>query len=94
MHIHVKVWQRQREILTTQFYFAVDNRDFGTAPAGLQVLLEDGGSHDSDYAARFDLVVDTAGVRGKPGLTRSQAEGPYYPVVKVIRYDNDLAHVD
>jgi protocatechuate 3,4-dioxygenase beta subunit len=94
MHIHVKVWQRRKEILTTQFYFAVDNRDFGTAPADLRLLLEDGGPYDSDYTARFDLVVDVAGARNNPKLTRSQAEGPYYPVVEVSRYDNDLAHVD
>ena len=93
MHIHVKVWRRQKKILTTQFYFAVDNRNYGTAPASLQVPLEDAGSHDSDYTARLDLVVDTAGNRGKLELTRSQAEGPYYPVVEVIRYDNDLANV-
>jgi hypothetical protein len=39
-------------------------------------------------------VVDTAGERGTLKLTRSQAEGPYYPMADVVRYDNDLAHVD
>jgi protocatechuate 3,4-dioxygenase beta subunit len=94
MHIHVKVWRREKEILTTQFYFAVDNSDYGGAPSDLRVRLQDGGPDDANYTALFDLVVDTAGARGNLKTTRSQAEGPYYPVAKVIRYDNDLAHVD
>ena len=56
--------------------------------------MDDGGPDESDYTARFDLVVNTSGARGSLKLTRSQAEGPYYPIEKVIRYDNDLAHVD
>lgn len=92
LHIHVKVWQRQREVLTTQFYFAGDNRNYGGAPSGLRVVLEDG--IDSDFVAQFDLVVRTAGSSGRFEPTRSQAEGPYYPVVDVALYDNDLALVE
>jgi protocatechuate 3,4-dioxygenase beta subunit len=98
-HIHVKVKQDGRELLTTQFYFeedraALENEGmFAEAGgAGDRLILKtsdvdvDGGT----VVLTNDLVIDT----GSPGSlppTPAQGEGPYYPVVSVADFDNDLA---
>jgi len=50
---------------------------------------QDGNGNPVKLALK-DIVIDTGG-GGDLTLTPSQAEGPYYPVVDVSRYDHDLA---
>lgn len=86
-HIHLKVNVEGRVILISQLYFAEDNPE--TLPGGQSLLLvmDDG----FPPAAGYDLVVDLGIGSGILELTPSQGEGPYYPVVPVGDYDNDLA---
>ena len=95
-HIHFKVKQNGREILTSQFYFTgeVDATQLGSA--GEMLLLDLVDRQDANGSAiklaNKDIVVDT-GTGGSLTLTPSQTEGPYYPVVNVAQFDNDLASV-
>ena len=100
-HIHVKVKLDERTLLTTQFYFAEDAAVLGNeglfAQAGslgnLLVLQAADSVAMAGSAVDLlanDLVVNT----GSPGsltATPAQGEGPYYPVVSVADFDNDLA---
>lgn len=102
-HIHVKVKQDGRTLLTTQLYFEEDRRRLageGVASRagsliGLLILQEVGRVEMGGVSVPVlanDLVVDTG--RGSAlTATPAQAEGPYYPVVPVANYDNDLAAV-
>jgi protocatechuate 3,4-dioxygenase beta subunit len=100
-HIHVKVKLDGRELLTTQFYFAEDQASLG----GEGVFSQAGGLGDLLILSEIervdmngapvavlanDLIVDT-GSGGTLTATPAQAEGPYYPVVAVAQFDNDLA---
>lgn len=102
-HIHVKVKQDGRTLLTTQFYFQEDVAALGNeglfaqaGSLGNLLILQTADSVEMagsvvDLLAN-DLVVNT----GSPGsltATPAQGEGPYYPVVAVAGYDNDLAVV-
>lgn len=102
-HIHVKVKLDGRTLLTTQFYFEEDRQQLGgegvASRAGslidLLILREVdrvalGGASLAVLAN--DLIVNT-GVAGALTPTPAQAEGPYYPVVSVADFDNDLAAV-
>jgi protocatechuate 3,4-dioxygenase beta subunit len=102
-HIHVKVKLDGRTLLTTQFYFEEDMAVLGNeglfAQAGsLGNLLILQTADSVDMAGRSvdllanDLVVNTGSV-GSLTATPAQGEGPYYPVVSVTGYDNDLAVV-
>lgn len=102
-HIHVKVKLDGRTLLTTQFYFAEDAAVLGNeglfAQAGslgnlliLQVADSVAVAGNAVHLLANDLVIDT----GSPGsltATPAQGEGPYYPVVPVADFDNDLAAV-
>ena len=103
-HFHVKVRVDGQEVLTTQFYFE-DERD-ALANEGLFLQAGDRGdmlilslekitdaSGNPILLARNDLVIDTGLGSGSLALTPSQTEGPYYPVVTVADYDNDLTIV-
>ncbi|MCS6844936.1 MAG: hypothetical protein NZ528_11555 [Caldilineales bacterium] len=102
-HIHVKVKLDGRTLLTTQFYFEEDRqRLMGEGVAsragsliGLLILEEVARVPMNAVTVPVlakDLVVDTG--RGSAlTATPAQAEGPYYPVVPVANYDNDLAAV-
>lgn len=93
-HIHVKVKLDGRELLTTQFYFAEDNpTGFIGEGGGLLQLVLAADPASGVRAATFDIVVN-AGESGTLNLTPSQGEGPFYPVVPVADYDNDLASVE
>jgi protocatechuate 3,4-dioxygenase beta subunit len=100
-HIHVKVKLDGRELLTTQFYFPEDQASLG----GEGVFSQAGGLGDllilptMDTVDMYgtavpllaaDLIIDT-GSGGTLTATPAQAEGPYYPVVAVDQFDNDLA---
>ena len=102
-HIHVKVKLDGRELLTTQFYFEEDRANLGSegvfSQAGSQggsLILTATDSVEMNGAPvavlTNDLVIDT----GSPGsltATPLQTDGPYYPVVSVAEFDNDLAAV-
>jgi protocatechuate 3,4-dioxygenase beta subunit len=97
-HIHVKVRQDGIVLLTTQFYFAEDGTSGGVGGGieNLLMTLEQDTASDGTLVntATFDVVVDTGIGAGAMRLTDSQGEGPYYPVVNVSEYDNDLASVE
>jgi hypothetical protein len=91
-------------VLTTQFYFQEDEAALPGegvfSQAGSQgnlLLLTTAGSVDLEGTAvpilSNDLVIDTGTGGDALTPTPSQSEGPYYPVVPVADYDNDLAVV-
>lgn len=100
-HIHVKVKLNGTTLLTTQFYFAED-RDvvqgeglFQQAGAlgDLLLVILTTGTDASGNPVRLgtnNLVVNTGSGTGSATLTPAQGEGPYYPVVTVADFDNDL----
>ena len=96
----IKVKIDDRVALITQFYFDEDRDDLADeglfAQAGDQgerLILETVGSAETGGSAvtilTNDLVIDT-GSGGSLTPTPPQGEGPYYPVVDVADYDNDL----
>ena len=95
-HIHFKVKKDGQTVLTSQFYFSGEVTAGQLGPAGEMILLDLSDSQDgSGNAVKLafkDVVVDT-GSGGGITLTPSQTEGPYYPVVDVSAFDNDLASV-
>jgi protocatechuate 3,4-dioxygenase beta subunit len=95
-HIHFKVKKDGAEVLTSQFYFAGDVDAAQVGAGGEMLLLEmsnvqDAGGTEVKLAFK-DIVVDT-GASGSLPLTPSQTEGPYYPIVDIAAFDNDLAWV-
>jgi hypothetical protein len=95
-HIHFKVKKDGAEVLTSQFYFSgeVDAAQVGAGGEMLLLALSDAqdASGTQLKLAYKDIVVDT-GMSGSLPLTPSQTEGPYYPVVDITAFDNDLARV-
>ena len=95
-HIHFKVKKDGQTVLTSQFYFSGDVDAAQIGSAGGMLLLDLNDAQDSNgnaiKLAFKDIVVD-AGSGGNMKLTPSQMEGPYYPVVDVLAFDNDLASV-
>jgi len=95
-HIHFKIKKDSAEVLTSQFYFSgdVDASQFGAA--GEMLLLDLSDTQDASgnpvKLAYKDLVIN-ADSGGNMTLTPSQMEGPYYPVVDVSAFDNDLTSV-
>jgi protocatechuate 3,4-dioxygenase, beta subunit len=102
-HIHVKVKLDGRTLLTTQFYFYEDQANlsgeglFSQAGSLGDMLMLD----EVDWVEMGgvlvavlgnDLIVNT-GAAGPLTATPAQGEGPYYPVVSVADFDNDLAAV-
>lgn len=101
-HIHVKVRIDGQEALTTQFYFEEDRATL----ASEGVFSQAGGQGELlVLKAVQDPAADAVGVRvlnndlvldsGSGALTPTpaQTEGPYYPVVDVSAFDNDLTVV-
>jgi protocatechuate 3,4-dioxygenase, beta subunit len=95
-HIHFKVKVDGSEVLTSQFYFTGDVEAAQLGSGGEMLLLDLSDAIDANGStvklAIKDIVVDT-GSGGSLALTPSQTEGPYYPVVDVAAFDNDLASV-
>jgi protocatechuate 3,4-dioxygenase beta subunit len=95
-HIHFKVKKDGAEVLTSQFYFSGD-ADAAQAGPGVEMLLlelrdvKDARGTAIKLAFK-DIVLDT-GSGGNLPLTPLQTEGPYYPVIAVAAFDNDLASV-
>lgn len=102
LHIHVKVFVNDAEVLTTQFYFAGDesaasDQWFAQASedASLMILEPSEVANTDGSTFQFaskDLIV-SLGEAGTMTLTPTQTEGPYYPVVDVSSFDNDLTVV-
>jgi protocatechuate 3,4-dioxygenase beta subunit len=90
-HIHVKVKQDGRTLLTTQFYFAEDGAGAGAALTLREIDRVDLAGAPVAVLAN-DLIIDT-GSGGALAATPAQAEGPYYPLAAVEQFDNDLATV-
>lgn len=95
-HIHVKIRQPERVLLTSQIYFSVDGDTSGVGGSARNLMMDletvkmpDG---STQYSGAFDFVVDT-GISGNLRLTDGQGEGPYYPQNDVSLFDNDLAQM-
>ncbi len=95
-HIHFKVKQADKTLLTSQFYFQEDIAQvraegmfYAVGDSGNLLLLQPF-KHKDTLMANGQIVVDTDIGEGTLPLTPSQAEGPYYPVVSLANYDNDL----
>ena len=85
-----------QELLTSQFYFIEEVTAGQLGSNGEMILLDlsdvrDGGGNAVKLA--FKNIVVNVGSDGNLTLTPSQVEGPYYPVVDVSAFDNDLASV-
>ena len=102
LHIHVRVRLDDEPVLTSQFYFAelLEDaerdpifRNAGDAVGSLLLTLEAHELADGTalLAAQGTLVIDQGSGNLTPTL--AQTEGPFYPVVSVSDYDNDLAVV-
>jgi protocatechuate 3,4-dioxygenase beta subunit len=89
-HIHFKVKKDGQAVLTSQFYFT------GDANVDEMLQLDMNDTQDANgnaiKLALKDIVIDT-GAGGNLSVTPSQQEGPYYPVVDVSMFDNDLASI-
>ena len=95
-HIHFKVKEGAKTLLTSQFYFSDDVADLedeqmfqavGNSGDLLLIQLVQG---DGQLLANARIVVDRGVGSGPLALTPTQTEGPYYPVVSLAGYDNDL----
>ena len=95
-HIHFKVKKDGQTVLTSQFYFVGDVSAEQFGAAGKKLLLDLADMQDTNGNAvkltSKDIVVEV-GTGGDMTLTPSQMEGPYYPVVDVPSFDNDLVNV-
>lgn len=95
-HIHFKVKKDGQSVLTSQFYFVgdVSAEQFGAAGEKLLLNLADAQDTNGNAVklASKDIVVEV-GTGGDMTLSPSQMEGPYYPVVDVPSFDNDLVNV-
>ena len=99
-HIHFKVKQYGSTLLTSQFYFGDDVAE--VAAEGMFRAVGESGDRlllqlvqgEGTLLANGQIVVDTGIGAGTLPLTPSQGEGPYYPVVALADYDNDLATLE
>ena len=86
-HIHFKVKKDGQTVLASQFYIA------GDVNIDEMLLLNLSDKKDAIgnpiKLAFKDIVINT-GSGGNLSPTPSQQEGPYYPVVDVSAFDNDL----
>jgi len=94
VHIHVKVKLESVTALITQFYFSEDS-----TRADETILLDIVDTVDAQgepiRVAIGDIVLDLNGADSNTLVpTALQAEGPFYPVVDISEYDNDLTDSD
>jgi protocatechuate 3,4-dioxygenase beta subunit len=95
-HIHFKVKKDGAEVLTSQFYFTGDVDAAQLGLGGEMLLLDLSDAQDAGGSAvklAFKDIVINVGTGGNLTPTPSQTEGPYYPVIDVAAFDNDLASV-
>ena len=102
LHIHVKVFVNEAEVLTTQFYFAGDesaasDQWFAQAGENADLLILEPSAVTDANGSTFQIadkdIIISLGEAGTLILTPEQTEGPYYPVVTVADFDNDLTVV-
>ena len=95
-HIHFKVKQDGATLLTSQFYFSEDVAEvagegmFRAVGESGDLLLLQLVQGDGVLLANGQIVVDAGTGAASLPLTPAQGEGPYYPVVALDSYDNDL----
>jgi len=95
-HIHFKVRQKLETLLTSQFYFSEDiavlegEGIFQAAGESGDLLLLQLVQGNNSLFANGRIVVDIGIGSGELALTPTQAEGPYYPLLTVSEFDNDL----
>jgi hypothetical protein len=100
-HIHVRVKLDGTTALTTQFYFEEDRGSLQNeglfrqaGDLGELLILKAVDSVEVNGASipvlSADLVIDTGVGSGSLTPTPSQGEGPYYPIVALAGFDNDL----
>jgi len=89
-HIHFKVKKDGQTVLTSQFYIAGDVNIDEMLLLDLRDV-QDANSNTTKLAFK-DIVINT-GSGGNLSPTQLQQEGPYYPVMDVSAFDNDLASV-
>ncbi|MEM7130050.1 MAG: hypothetical protein AAF702_27215 [Chloroflexota bacterium] len=98
-HIHYKVKQGNDTLLTSQFYFSDDIAEvqgegmFRAVGESGDLLLLQLVQGEGQLLANGRIVVDMGIGSGSLPLTPSQATGPYYPVVDLVAYDNDLVRL-
>lgn len=102
-HIHLKVKLEGNTRLTSQFYFEQNRSTLGSEPLFAQagalgdlIILVPEAAVDAQgrpvLAAQKDIVIDLEGGEALTA-TPAQGEGPFYPVVDVSAFDNDLTRV-
>lgn len=95
-HIHFKIRLDGKILLVSQIYFSIDSETSGVGGSNRNLLMDLITENNPDgrimYIGEFDFIIDI-GVSGELKLTDSQSEGPYYPLVDVSQYDNDLVNV-
>ena len=96
-HIHFKVKQAGSTLLTSQFYFSDDVEEVqgegmfrAVGDSGDLLLLQLVQAENNSILANGRIVIDNGNGSGDLPVTPSQAEGPYYPVVSLLDFDNDL----
>ena len=83
-------------LLTSQFYFSEDVAEvagegmFRAVGESGDLLLLQLVQGDGVLLANGQIVVDAGTGAASLPLTPAQGEGPYYPVVALDSYDNDL----
>lgn len=96
-HIHVKIKFNDITLLVTQIYFADVGSEGGIGAGAdqLEMIVEkaETSSGETVLFGEFNFVLDVGTGGGSMGLTPSQGEGPYYPVVDFSGFDSDLASV-
>lgn len=107
LHIHVKVKLDEQELLTTQIYFEQDGdaleqdqffAESGDESETLIMTITEAEVAEGEtpfWIGIHDIVVNTGATAGATPLTltAAQTEGPFYPVVVVADFDNDLTVV-
>lgn len=96
-HIHFKVKQNGETVLTSQFYFSDSAETYALSDAILNTSLDTTLSLmmvDDLMVANGRIVIDNGAGAGSLPLTQRDAEGPFYPVVAVAEFDNDLTILD
>jgi protocatechuate 3,4-dioxygenase beta subunit/DNA uptake protein ComE-like DNA-binding protein len=88
LHIHFKIWLDDEELLTSQFYFASDSE--GSRAENVLLSPEPVSENDDSVLVAQKDIVDPLG-DGDLEPVSADIEGPFYPVVDLAEYDNDLA---
>ncbi len=90
-HIHFKVKRDDEELLTSQLYFSANAEAHETQVLQLEKSSADDIEAEELLVATGNIVLDLNGAEADEFTpTARQQEGPYYPLVTVADYDNNL----